>query len=266
MDLSYEFFGRAPQNAWAETLLLIIISMTGIVLSIFFYLKSRKKRKPFYSSRSFNIAQDISPARFESLVLTYNETRIENFTITKVLFWNDGKETIRIGDVAIEEPLEIVTEGDVQILDAAVIQRIPPTNGFEVRVSGNQSSVELSFDYIDKDEGAVVQIVHTGKSGRDISMRGRIAGGGMPVLKEFTEESIPRYYRHFRRILSINQFKRLIGIFFLAASVSIFVLSWRSSNGIDLGAILLVILLIIAGISYSRREIPDGFDTFWQEL
>ena len=265
MNSSSEFLGRITQDPWFEVLL-FIVAVAAIVLSIAFYFKSKRQREPTYSTRSYNVAQNISPARFESLILSYGETRIENFTVTKVLFWNSGRETIRVEDIAAREPLEIITEGEALILDANVIQRKPSTNGFEVRLSENQSSVELSFEYLDKDEGAVIQIVHTGTSGEDISMRGRIAGGGTPVFKEFTEESVPSIFRFFRRNISVSQYRKLFGIINIVMSINIFIFFWIASNEIEFAPTFLAFIFILMGASYLRKQIPSGFDAFSEEL
>ncbi|MGD2072097.1 MAG: hypothetical protein PVG65_01220 [Candidatus Thorarchaeota archaeon] len=218
MDLLTEFLRRMIESVWFDSIL-ALLAVSGFVMAIIIYLKSRRQKSPVHSTRSINIAQDIIPNRFESLELSYNGVRIENFTITKVLFWNDGKETIHLDDIAQEDPLEIFIADDARILDIRVIQRKPLTNGFEVNLSDDQSSAMLGFDYIDKDEGAVIQVIHTGRSGKEISLRGRVAGAGNPTYREFTEVTIPGSIRYLFRNISINQYRRLIAAFFILVAI-----------------------------------------------
>jgi hypothetical protein len=192
---------------------------------------------------------------------------LENSTITKILFWNDGKETIRLDDIAQEDPLEINVAEDARILDIRAIQRKPPTNGFEVNLSDDQLSATLGFDYIDKDEGAVIQVIHTGRSGKEISLRGRVAGAGNPNYRGFTEATMPSFIRLLFRNISINQYRRLIVASLILAGVFLSIFFFVRSNKSDIFFPLSIMALYLGmTIPYLRKKFPDSFDAFWEEL
>lgn len=266
MDLLTEFLRRMIESVWLNSILALLV-VSGFVMTIIFYLKNGRQKKSVYSTRSVNIAQDINPNRFESLELSYNGARIENFTITKVLFWNDDKETIRFNDIAQEDPLEIVIADDARILDIRVIQRKPLTNGFEVNLSNDQSSAMLGFDYIDKDEGAVIQVIHTGRSGKEISLKGRIAGAGNPAYRKFTEATIPRSVGFLFRYISINQYRRLIAASLILGAIFFPIFLFLRSDKTDIFfPLCAMIVYLFVAMPYLKKRFPDDFGTFWEEL
>jgi hypothetical protein len=64
----------------------------------------------------------------------------------------------------------------VDILDVRVIQQNSYSNNFNVNLGVNPSDWWLNFDYVDEENGVVLQVVHTGKGSSDVELKGRIIG------------------------------------------------------------------------------------------
>ena len=51
-----------------------------------------------------------------------------------------------------------------------------PSSQFDVEMSKDASNVKIVFDYLDNKQGAVIQIIHTGKNSNDIQVKGDMKG------------------------------------------------------------------------------------------
>jgi hypothetical protein len=167
------------KNPWL-TLVGFAIGLIGFILGIVFYFKSKKDKIPRYSLWSINIVRDLE-AKIKGLKVAYEEVEVANLTLSKVAFWNAGRETIHKQDIAAAEPLAIKLKNESRILDVKILFQKTPANNFSITTNEDKKQVLLSFDYIDKDEGTVIQFLHTGKSSEDIEVVGKIKGASAPA-------------------------------------------------------------------------------------
>jgi len=244
-----------------------------MLLAILLYFKAKKTKSPRYAKRSMNIVRDLA-SKIESLELSYRGKKIETATVTRVLFWNAGRETIHRADIAEADPLIITTKEGCEILDARVTQMKKPANLFNA-VLGEGSKVRIGFDYIDKNEGAVIQLIHTGRSSDDIQVLGTIKGAGRPVYRPapaptslFPSDSLSRLLRPRMRCVGIAMI--LAGVAFSMMILSLRLPFTTSLNTADYSAIftasLFAILYCGSGASLLIRRIPAGFDAFETEF
>lgn len=125
-----------------------------------------------------------------ALEMTYAQEKITSLNLIRVAVYNGGNVEIRRGDVPPISPLVFkVNQGN--ILEVRVVKEIEPTNKFEARLSEDKKSVDLSFDYLNADQGAIMLAYHTGKGdGLEVSMEGKIIGGGVPILTNIATKSV----------------------------------------------------------------------------
>jgi hypothetical protein len=208
------------ENFW--TIVGLILGGAGILLGIYFYYRPQKIKKPCYAIKNTNLIQDLK-TKYANLEILFSRIPIKNFTVTKVAFWNWGKETINYSDVASGNPLEIFVYGSLEILDAKIIFSKNPVNKFDIELSTDHKTVKILFDYIDEDEGVIIQILHNGKKPHDIGVRGTIKG-----VKEITCTTGSAAYSN-----------TIISRFFRRLSVP----SWKYRNLKAIGWFLLPIIL-----------------------
>jgi len=157
-------------SPWFAAALAIAAIVIGSATSAYFYLKSKKEKVPRYAMISNNIIRDL-PA-MEELRVTYRGQNVENFTVTRVMFWNEGRETIRDNDIA--DPLTIrPKKGDYKILDARKTEDNNKPSRLDVSMT-DDGLARCTFHYVDKDQGCIIQVSHTGKESDDIEMIGTI--------------------------------------------------------------------------------------------
>lgn len=241
----------------------LAIAVLSVALAVIFYVKGKKAKRPCYAMRSINLVRDLV-GKVEALEMFYSGQRIENLTVTKIAFWNGGRETIYRQDIASAEPLIIQAKEGCKILDAKIIYEKNPANQFSINICGSQSTVELQFDYLDKDEGVIIQVIHTGKSSKDIEITGIIKGAGRPVYKHVPTLSLP--LPGFSQ-LSVKKRRYLVAtiafILPLTVAIDLFV------SPISLSQLVLSIIIVATywslGFYLLKRRLPKGFDIFVEE-
>lgn len=156
----------------------IVIGAIFFILSLipayYFYVKSIRNKEPVCSIKSNNLISG-SVSTLDKLLIEYNNQRIQNLTVSKILFYNRGSETISKQDIQTINPL-IISSDTCNIMDASLLQANYPSNNFSVTRKIETEDVFIDFDYIDKNQGAVIQIIHTGLSSEDLNINGDIKG------------------------------------------------------------------------------------------
>ena len=156
-----------------------------IILSVHLLIKRIKKKKPIWGLKTrsiFGLGGNASP----ELTLFFQNTKVDDVYQTKFVFFNQGNDTIREDDVTdnitihfkgcklLQEPSLIPTKGEVRFTQ-------------KVKAKGKDSTVQLSFRYLDHNDGAVVDMLHT--KYEEITWSGNIIGCEIGRLKEYDESS-----------------------------------------------------------------------------
>ncbi len=154
----------------------IIIGLTSITLAIILYYKGKKEKKPVYELSSYNVVGDLN--KYGPLEISYAGQKIDNVTMTKLKFWNEGRETIHFTDIAKADPITLSIKPNNKILDTSLVESKNPANEFSFNLEENDSRIKLIFDYLDNNDGGTVRILHTGLSNEDFKLSGSIKGAG----------------------------------------------------------------------------------------
>jgi hypothetical protein len=278
-------------NSWF-TFFLSIITILSFIGMFYFYYKSKKDKLPCYCILSTNILKDLS-GNFKPLKVLYNEVEIKNLTVTRISFWNSGKETIRKTDIADEDPLTIKTINECKILDIKMLKPNNGTNGFKYMPSNDLSSFTFTFNYIDQYQGALFQLLHSGTSTTDIKFTGSIIGYGKPKFvcssnlspKTNLHPYFSKIIKNYKIISFINTIYLLFFVaFFLFAGLGFtlfpfYVLFFDDATKNFPSSIFMVVIsvviglfgifLLIMGIVYFKEwrvslsvQIPQDFDLF----
>jgi hypothetical protein len=282
-------------------ILSILLAIISIYIGYYFYTHPQKIKNPCYAIRNINLIRGLVKKFGEDLEILYRKNNIENFTATKVAFWNLGKDTINKDDIAPADPLEIYVKEGFEILDVKILFAKKSVNQFDIKLSEDHKSVKILFEYLDQDDGGVIQILHTGKSAEDIGVRGSVKG-----VKELTCTSSPKSFiiRFFSRTATNypkTRFNKVMDILLFLFPIIIGALIlfsppvnttykcaeatmngniqglWCIPNTIPQGLetrVPYLILIIIMIIPYSlfiyytnlRRRIPKGFDIFEEDI
>ena len=188
------------------TLITLFLAIVGIILACYFYRKSRKTKKPTFAIRSLNLVRNFK-SKLKELELRYAGQEVEDLTISRVAFWNNGTDTMHSNDIANADPLRVVINPIYEMLDVEVICVNKNANQFRTAKSEKQKSeFKILFDYLDKHDGGVIQIIHTGKTSEDIKVLGTIKGAGKAIYRYIPD--IAPAHRLFKKL----RIQRLFGI------------------------------------------------------
>lgn len=153
-----------------------VVGIIGLFLAIYslaIQIKSAKKKEPVYIIRSRNLIRD-SIAQYQNLSVLYSNKQVKSFTVSKVLFYNKGSDIINREDIVIHDQIKIVPVDNVKILGSRVLQTTKSANQFNAIFKKTQNCVLMNFEYLAKDDGAVIEVMHTGVSSADLLITGVI--------------------------------------------------------------------------------------------
>ena len=239
-------------------LLSFLIAIIGVITAVFYYYRGKKVKSPCYAIRSFNIVKDLV-SKIESLEMLYDGKPITNFTVTKIAFWNAGRETINREDIPTTEPLIIRIKEECKILDAKIHSMKNPANQLSIFTSEDQLSSKIDFEYLDRGEGGVFQLIHTDTNDENIVIHGLIKGAGSPIKK-----SIPNMPLSMKKTKTKRIFLAITLFGFPLIAVAEFILKPEEGN------VYLILLLILMywglGIFIFIRRLPKGFESFEEEF
>lgn len=250
-----------------DLIIAIIFFIIGLIPTYYFYKKSIRIKEPIYSIKSVNVISDYA-STYPNLTVSYIGEKVKSFTVSKVLFFNRGAIALDRDDLAPLNPLRIeVSSG--KILDATVLQVNNPSSDFTVDLNRAFQLFMIDFDYLNQHQGAVIEVIHTGLSSRDIDVV-----GDMKDVKK-----LGRLSPLSMRIAPQSNLKRAIGniallLLSLLTLTTLIVTAYEFfRSGINgfisylfPTTLLLIALLLILAMSYSilfpRTVIPKGLEKF----
>lgn len=240
-------FENLMSNPYAWTFL-AIITITSFVYAIICQQKNKEK-KEFSFSRQSNILISEKKSIFSKLSITYDNKPIDDLCVSQYAIWNSGNRTLNASDIVDSKELTIsVSEGNT-ILDVEIIANTETTNNFSVE-KNDENRVIVRFDYADKKDGIVIQIIHTGTT-KDLSIDCKIKGG-LPIRDVNNETIFQNYfYRTFKKVnpkalvFSAIFESSILIIFTLTSFISIFNAEFRDT------------IFLFKGTDYYQNGVPQ---------
>lgn len=185
--------------AW---LILAICTILSFAYAIYMGIKSKEKKEISYMVNTYEIVragENVIP----EFQISYCGHPIGNLTVSRFAIWNSGNKLLNSNDVVDTKPLSISSDIDgPEILDVSIIKLSEESNKFSVDKKSAHCA-EIKFDYMDKQDGIVVQILHTG-SVEKIFLTGLIKGG-----KKIKNTGHDRLFISMTKILKAASSKRI---------------------------------------------------------
>jgi hypothetical protein len=168
------------------------IGLTSLALGIVFFANGRRARMkgPTWHARSNNLIQNFS-SKVPGLEILFRNDKIDTLTVTRLAFWNRGMATIDRNDIAPADPVKIISTGDARLLNVEIIQTNNSASQVETSLDPDGKSALIAFDFLDHNQGVVVQIIHTGVSGDALTVQGTIKGAGTPLRMAIKGHLLP---------------------------------------------------------------------------
>lgn len=260
----------------------IAIGIGGILFGYLFYRRSRRIRLPSWAIKTSNLVSGYA-AKLREFQIIYRGQNVENLSISKVIFWNRGGETINRIDIADTDPLRICAVGDAVLLHVKVLQANNTASAFSVSLSDDRQAAYIDFEYLDRAQGAVVQVVHSGTSSKDLQLLGSIKGSGSPQKRDIAVLRYLPFPPPFDSRLKPAQNRLVVGLMAIILSIIFVITIVAIYISIALGAVepleawkWLLIILVGGGFSLSyfivgvtfiwRAKTPRGLHMFEEEM
>lgn len=252
-----------------------VIGLLGLgltILGLFLTWRANKKKEPLFAVRTTKlIKEDVH--KISPIHIHYLDKEINNLSISKIAFWNNGRETINSADVAKNNPLRIKIDDEYEILDCEIIYTKNTSNGFSIKLSEDRKNISIDFDYMDYHEGFVIQIYHTGESSSNFNFLGQIKS--CKTIDRYVPakylislfDKIPYNRKVYAWLMFILcTIGIIIGVFYIFIDEERFKHFFdidRKITGI-FGIVMLGFLMYIEYLSI-KKHIPIGFDIYNDE-
>lgn len=196
-----------------STFVWLILSLSTLLgIPAFFYsIVTRNKKELSYSKREEVL---VSPVSGDSgkIKMYYDGQEVQNVSVSRYAIWYSGNDTIQPGDFVSDKPIKFSAKGDAVILDIAIDYKSDEDNNIKI-VNPTSKDAEIQFKYLSRRDGAIIQVVHTGKAD-EIELSCKIMGG--KKLREYApiREHAPKSskYSDFMEYLATNALLMLVAV------------------------------------------------------
>ena len=141
-----------------DTIMGIILgSLISLILSLIFYFKSKSVRLPTFIYSYVQLQTKTHP----EISISFRGERISNLSRSRILFINKGRKEIRAQDNPQSGFPKIVLPDGARILSVSV----PAMSSSDIMFRTekiNDSILEISYDYLNHNDGGVVEILFDG--------------------------------------------------------------------------------------------------------
>lgn len=217
-------------------LLGLVVAIVSILYAFYLQKKNKKYKELSCALISNNLIKE-KESHFPKLDISYNNEKLDNFTLTKIHIINIGKEVIRPQDIAAKDPIRFCATTDkTRLLDHSLIYANNPKNNFELNIQSE--AINLSFDFIEPKDKVIIQVLHTGVDSNDIQIFGTVIGARKPFSgKDIVSTKIKGVNE-----LILNSPKRVAFIMFFLFTLMFCFLSYAFKSNI----FLLIICIFLA--------------------
>ena len=157
---------------------MLLLTLSGPVYAVCSDIVGKRKKSPTYWIGTTQLLRESFDSKTKNKIkITYDNIEIPNVSITSLVFWNRGKDAIRKTDIPSKNPLKVHISSQYKILDAYIQKQSSPDNNFVLKKNRNDNSVEISFEYIEHNQGGVIKIVHDAPDSKAIKVTGKVISG-----------------------------------------------------------------------------------------
>lgn len=163
---------RALNPGWVGS----AIGLLSLLVAFMLYRASRTTARPAYQRAGLALIGSERASLPAEVEVRFRGLPVERLTKSYVVFWNDGKATLRGSDIVGDDPIRCEVSEDARMLEVRLVTCTRPVNKFAAAIDPKASNCALiTFDYLDPQDGAAIEILHTA-SNRYPAIKGTIRG------------------------------------------------------------------------------------------
>lgn len=152
------------------------IGLFGILVSIIISIRSKRIQEPKFKKLSSVVTEKFI-SNNSGVHIKNGDKKLDILSISKVAFWNEGI-TLKREEISSKSPFRVeLTNEEAQILDAYV-EYAEEENDVSCKILEGGKQVIIHFDYLAKNQGLVLKILHTGRGSKDLQVKGAMKNTG----------------------------------------------------------------------------------------
>ncbi|WP_460417393.1 hypothetical protein [Pseudomonas sp. microsymbiont 2] len=154
-----------------------LIGLAGLIGALVVYFLTRKRTSLSYGFVAEHLLGSSSDSLPPQITVQFNGNPIPRLTRSVIVLWNSGENTVMGSDIVERDPLRFHVGTDGKVLSVAVLKASRTVNDFTVQKASPEAPNEavLHFNFLDSNDGAVVEILHTSEERRP-SINGTVRG------------------------------------------------------------------------------------------
>lgn len=162
-------------TSWVGVIITIVLSVIAILLSFIFFQKGKQKFSINHYTESTLLIDKKNTEKPDDVEIYFSKKPVDKLYKTLIYIWNSGNQTIRKNDLNTIDKFRIDIENDSEILSIKIVKTTRNVINFSLNNLINSQIHEIVFDYLDPNDGVVVEIFHNG-SLNDLKLKGTIVG------------------------------------------------------------------------------------------
>lgn len=156
----------------------VVLSGAGVVIAV----RARIGARLVYQLRALGSIEREKRALPEEVEILFEGRSVPRVMMTYAILWNSGRATVYGENIVADEPLRLEFSEGAEVLRTRILRVTNKSNDFTTEIAPDpRSKVICSFDYLDANDGATIEILHTDKK-QYPKVRGRIRGVPKGVL------------------------------------------------------------------------------------
>jgi len=176
----------------------VLIGIIGLFAAYLFYRRSLIRPQLVFRSNTIHVVGK-NPEFPSKLKIFYGDKEVRKVVKTSIVLWNDGNTTFSSDQITLSDPLRIEINGESELLDVDVPRVSRAVNAFIANISPtNPNTINITFDYLDPKDGALIRILHTKEV--NVNVTGTLRGLPSGVRNLGTHRS-PSYLELLRYVL-----------------------------------------------------------------
>lgn len=213
----------------ASLIFTIIGAVIGGLISRYYSQQGLIIKEPRIYYQTF---QEIESTQIKdkNIKLIFNQQEVKRICTTYLWLWNHGKQTIKKADIGASKLSILLTDENhpLTLLDYKLLYQTKTDCKYS-EVSRTDTSINFEFDFLDKDDGIILEIQHTGSLKTQFKVEGTIQGvsNGVETITNktsiveqfFTQNStLPRVFKSTSYLDSVLIFMIPVLLVVLAAT------------------------------------------------
>lgn len=156
-----------------------MVAIFSTVFGIWSFVASKKERNLTYFVSAGRTAV-VTAGKANTIQVSYKGEELTGDVSAVVLaVWNAGSEPIRSEDIL--DPIRVEVGGERRILETKLLWTSRPVTKFSVENDPGMAG-KLSWQILEKNDGAMVQVTYQGDTHAPVSVKGVILGQNVPTL------------------------------------------------------------------------------------